>query len=71
MKMSLNEDEDGWIIDEMSEDFIDPASVDVDSDELATAVEKAMTDAIPAALDLLLEEGSIDQATYDAILASI
>lgn len=71
MKMILNEDGDGWIIDEMSDDFIDPAAVDVDSDEVAAAVEKSITDVIPAALDMLLEEGSIDQATYDAMLASI
>lgn len=67
MRMILNAEGDGWIIDYVSDDFIDPASVDVNSDEFASTFETAVTDAIPAALDLLLEEGSIDQATYDSI----
>lgn len=71
IEMSLNEDEDGWIIDEVSGDFLDPAADDFNSDDVATATEKAIIDAIPAALDLLLEEGSIDQAMYDAIKAAM
>lgn len=71
MEMSLNEDEDGWIIDDMEDDFVDPSSVDIDSAEVSAAVQEAMMEAIPAALDLLLEEGSIDQATYDSIKASL
>lgn len=70
MKMKLNKEGDAWIIDEVDENFIDPSTMDVDSDEIAVAVEKAVTDAVPGALDLLLEEGSIDQATYDMIIAA-
>lgn len=70
MTMVLNDDEDGWIIDEMDEDFIDPAALDTDSIEISSAIEQAVTDAVPGALDLLLEEGSIDQATYDALIAA-
>jgi len=71
MTMVLNDNEDGWIIDSVSDDFFDPASVDMDSADVSSAVSTAVTDAIPAALDLLLAEGSIDQATYDAIYSSL
>lgn len=70
MKMILNEDEDGWIIEEMTDAFIDPEIVDMDSFEMSLVLENAVNAAFPVALDLLLEEGSIDQATYDAIKAT-
>lgn len=71
MKMVLNKAGDAWIIEEISEDFIDPESLDADSIEMSLAIEKAITDAIPAALDLLLEEGSIEQDMYDALKAAM
>jgi hypothetical protein len=71
MRMFLNEAGDDWIIDYVSEDFMNFESFDMSSDEVALAVETAVTDAIPDALDLLLTEGSIDQATYDTIISSL
>jgi hypothetical protein len=71
MRMILNEAGNDWIIASVSDDFMNFESFDMDDDEIALAVETSITDAIPDALDLLLAEGSIDQATYDAIYANL